>query len=267
MLNNFFLISYPAGAAGRFLCSIIMASETVAHFDQNIENNKTLDKCLDYIKTRFTNDLNNWLPLEPKHNDAWNLHFVSATYPRGEELSVEQFQQLCLKYGTPHFIQTVNENKLILFPWNKVTNPAFFTEAKKLTVLLDKQSHGWFDQALWKKHYGIEDGKVLLRTHDYRSNPHMIEYFKKFNNPLYASEPVEDFYQTHIINNPDKNLFKSKTQFSGRKNNICIGLSDILNREAFVKTIETICLTHALKPINKEFIIAGHQHWISCHDF
>ena len=267
MTNNFFLISYPQGAAGRFLCSILGASKSVAHFDSTIEENKSYDKCLSYIVKRFVPDMSKWLANEPKHTEAWNLHFVSTKYARGDDLSLNEFVSLCEAHGTTHFKESVAQNKLILFPWCKTNIPAFFNNTKKITVLLDKLSHNWIDRALWNKHYAIEDNKILNRVHDHRNDPVMLEYYKKFNNPLYSTQPVNEFYQENITNNPDKKLFESSDQFANRVNNISVNLSDILNVNSFVLFIRHVVETHNLDPIDEDFIIAAHLHWSGLHDF
>jgi hypothetical protein len=264
---NFLLINFPPGAGGRFLSSVLMASRNISHFDPIIEQEKTNSKCLKYVQSHFTANVKEWLSREPKHIPAWNLHFISSKYDRGNELSQTEFLHLCDQHGTDHFHKSVREKKLIIVPWHKLVIPEFFEDALKITILVDIDSVDWFDNSLWYKHYDIIDGKVFLRENDPQSDPSMRQYFLQYNNPLFAEESVEKFYQKNITNNPNKLLFSESENFSSRKNNICINLSDMLNENQFIIMMSKIVKRLEIDPLNEHFLRAAHQHWIGCHTF
>jgi hypothetical protein len=267
MLDNFFLINFPQGAAGKFISSVLMASPSIAHYEPNIQYNKTPDQCLLYVKSSFTNNFKNWIATEPSHAKAWNLHFVSSKYPRGDNLTPDEFVHQCNLYGLDYFKNMINDGKYILFPWHKTTIPEFFENANKLTVLVDHKSYEWFDQSLWLKHHDVKDKQVVLLIHSWQQNQAMKKYFDKFQNPMHSEEPVDEFYQNHIVNNVDKKLFDVATKFDDRKNNICVNLSSILDTDLFLEFILALEGKFGLESIDKDFVVRAHQYWRQLHPY
>jgi len=260
---------YPQGAAGKFLSSLLMSSDDIAHFDPVIEQDKTNAKCLNYIKNHFTPDLRHWIKNEPNHNDAWNLHFISSKYPRGNNLSKERFSFLCSQYATNHFKKSTGKNKIILFPWHKITVPCFFYNASIVTITVDKNSEDWFDNAYWKKHFAVEDNKVKCLVHDPTLNPKMKRYFDMYNNKMYSSESIQKFYKKNITNNPDKKIF-NKNSIDMKKlqlahNCMIIELADILDVDRLVCIIQELSKRFGFTPVDCDFIKQAHRLWISCH--
>lgn len=266
MLDNILVLSYPQGAAGKLLGTVLMSSESVAHWDDQVEIDKDNEKCFDYVQKSFTPDLTNWIKTEPNHTKAWNLHFISAKYSRGETLSPKQFADLANEHATENFHRAVQSNKMCMFPWHK-THDNVFASCKKITVLIDEPAVQWFDQALWRKHYRVENNRVKFLVHDVAQNPYQKRYHKQHNNPMYSEHSVEDTYINEIVNNPDKKNWRSPIQFRHRKRNICVDLSDLLDLSKFMMTVERVVHYHKLEPVNHSFAKVAHQHWSSCHGF
>lgn len=262
---------YPPGAAGKFLSSLLMSSPDIAHFDPLIEQNKTNTKCLNYIQNSFTSDLRYWIKNEPNQAEAWNLHFISSKYPRGNDLSELRFRLLCSQHANDHFKKSIQKNKMILFPWHKITIPEYFTDAKKIIITIDKKSENWFNNALWYKHYAVEKNKVMCLDHDYRLNPTMKNYFDKYNNQLYSSDSVKIFYKKNIIDNINKKIFNKKNKdiqkHNDYQNSVVIALSDILSVERLTSTMQNLSKILHFTPIDLEFIKQAHVVWSKCHDF
>lgn len=259
-------MSYPQGAAGKLLCTALMRSVTLSHWDSQVEHNKDDDTCLEYVRSHFTNDLQNWLNNEPDHSQAWGLSkFISSKYPRGDDLTEQQFKQACYEHATAHFHNSIAQDKLCLYVWNKSYDIDIFDQCKKVTVLIDEPAESWFDYALWHKHYAVEGDRVKFLVHDTASNKSNIKNVKKFNNPIYSEKSVTDTYAEHITDNPDKKLFNNQSQFANRKNNICVNLSDLLDQNKFVGTVNNIVEYHAIAPINSSYVKSVHQHWLQCH--
>lgn len=267
MLENILVLSYPEGAAGKLLCTALMRSVALSHWDSQVEHNKDDDTCLEYVRSHFTNNLRYWLNNEPDHSQAWGLSkFISSKYKRGEALSKQEFESECKQHATEHFHYSIAQNKLCLYVWNKSYDIAIFNVCKKVTILIDKPAESWFDYALWNKHYTVEGDKVKFLAHDTASNKNNVNIVKKFNNPTYSQKSVADTYDEHITNNADKKLFSNKSQFAHRKNNVCVNLSDLLDQNKFVDTVNNIVEYHAIAPINSTYVKLVHKHWLQCHD-
>jgi hypothetical protein len=106
--------------------------DKVAHWDHRVENKEICFQ--DYITTLWTpkkKDL--WLAHEPITD--WNLTFFSRTMPRGDHLSLEQFNYLCDQQGSDYFKKTWRSGKIILDFLNKNPMPIWWIGS--MTVKLD----------------------------------------------------------------------------------------------------------------------------------
>lgn len=268
LLKNFLLVRYAPGGAGRFLMSTLMASKSIAHFDLKIECNKTDQKCLTYIKNRFTTNLNDWLKKEPNPVDAWNLHFISSKYSRGESLSEHEFVENALADGTEHFQNSINQNKLISLSWLKATEPEYFIKAKNIIILIDPGSIKWLHRANWYKHYAAAEKGIHVKINDpvYYNNS-MGAYAKKFNNPMYCTDHPYNFIKNNIIGCEFKKVFSDSDNFKNLHNKCFINLSDILVEDSFVDIIGRISNDINIDNIDQDFLKSAHRHWINCHSF
>lgn len=267
LLKNpkFLVVHYAPGSGGRFVSSILMCSKSVAHFDPQVEANKTKENCLAYIRSHFTNDIDNWMLYEPRHTSAWNIHFVSSKFARGNELTQEQFNDLAEQECTDHFFNSVNLEKLIPTIWHKSETPDFFKDSLFVSIFLDQPSFKWYHRAVWNKLYGMKDGKIHIKIHDPFFNPPMKSYFSKFENPMYSTDSFYTFVKNNVINNEFKTKFSDTSSFDADDNREFILLSDLLDSNKFLAVIENICQTWDLDPIDSDLILTGHTHWIKCH--
>lgn len=245
-----------------------MCSPRVAHFDPTVEQNKTADTCLDYIKKKFTSDLENWTINEPNPMDAWNLHFISSKYPRGESLSVDEFLALLKSDATDYFWSCVGQGKLITTAWLKTSVPDYFATAKNIIVNVDKRSQKLLHRSNWYKHYDYSDKGVHLKIHDPAyTTPTHAQYLLKFNNPTYAQESFYHFIKNTIVNCKFKQTFAQRENFNHISNSYNVDLIDILCADTFVITINRITQALDLDTIDAEFLTLAHQHWTNCHSF
>jgi len=264
---KFLLVQYAPGAAGKFLASLLMSSKSLSHFDPMVEKNKTKDACVRYIETHFSWDLENWVRNEPKHADAWNLHFISSKFARGDELSLKQFYSMSEIHATDHFVQSVNQNKIIPNIWHKTNTPEYFKNSLFVTVIIDENSLKWYHRALWYKLHGWKNQKIYLKMHDATANPIMSDYVKKFNNAAYSDEKFLPFIKNHIIRNEFKQRFLSTEQFLKTPSRCFVTLSEILDLESCVECIDRIVKELDLTPVPRDVIRRGHTHWSSCNVF
>lgn len=266
---QFLIVRYANGSAGKFLTSLLMSSASVAHFDADIENNKTDDKCLDYIKTHFVKNLDHWLKFEPKHTDAWNLHHISSNYSRGEDLTSAEFLAKSCANATDHFWSSVNKNKCIPLIWHKNTIPEFFKTAKFITIIIDQLSIKWYHRARWYKQYSVVNNKIHLKEHDPAFNTNAVsKYYAQFKNQVDINQSVRSFIKENIIKDPKTKLFQSTDAFIDQSiDQKFINLSDILTVDKCISQLDQICNYYKLTPISENLIRNGHNHWAQCHNF
>ena len=270
MNPKFLVVRYAPGAAGKFLTSLLMSSPSLAHWDQQVELDKSVIGCNQYIQNHFPHNIGDWLQHEPRHTDAWNLHFISMTWPRNDDLSQCKFNALAKEHGSKYFWESVDQGKLIPFTTNKNTVPDFFKDSLFVTVLLDLDAVKWYHRAKWYKHYEVQHGKVYNKTLDSKfHNPVMKQYYDRYSseNKMHVEEKFSSFVRHNIINNPVKHLFMDVDNFKQDIAQVIISLSDILHLDRCILQVDKICKELNLLPVPKDVIISGHRHWSSCHEF
>lgn len=244
-----------------------MSSPHAAHFDAAVQQRKHPLQCLKYVRQRFTSDLGSWLLHEPNAMAPWNLHFVSNSYDRGNDLSAQQHLALCHEHGTDWFWQCVAQNLMIPVFWHKTVVPAFYAAAQWITIMLDPDSHRWYHRAVWHKHYAVKDGLIHDKTKDPAYYPLMGAYMQQYHSEPLIAESPRSFIRREIINNTVKQQFARPDSFDNRVNRVTIMLSELLEVTACVTAVRRITRHLGWPDIDANFIQMCHQHWISCHAF
>mgnify|MGYP003346719828 FL=1 len=260
-MGKFLLIRWAEGSGGSFLSSVIAASPSVWHWDSAVQLNKSEDACLDYIKSRFQPDFDGWIARDPKPQNDYNLHFISTKYPRGDDLSEEEFSSLCEQEGSNHFRDGMDSGLLIPFPWHKINTPPFFSFAKSMTIRIDRLSLRWYHRSLWNKKFGMKGSLIHVKADDPSYNPGRQEYFLRFNNPYLIDQPLRKFVRENILLNKQKLAFLEPSV-----GNAMIDLSEMLDTDSFVSAVGRICKQLGIASPSKGFIKDSHQHWMYCHD-
>jgi hypothetical protein len=270
MYNPQFLVTrYANGSAGKFFLTLLMSSKSVAHFDPDIEQNKTVTACVNYVQSHFVPNIGDWLKHEPKHSDAWNLHQISSNYPRGNDLTTTEFLKISKQDATQHFWSSVASKKLIPFVWNKFLIPEFFEHSKFITIIIDPDSVKWFHRARWYKHYGMSKDTIHIKEHDPLYNsPKLKMYYEQFGEQYLTNQHPCTFIKENIINDPKKKIFQQANLFVNESiDQEFVNLSDILHVDKCVNKIAQICNKFEIDPVSEELIIDSHAHWLSCHNF
>lgn len=264
---RFVLIQHAHGAAGKFVTILLMCSPEVAHFDPWVNANRSADALLNYAKQCFTTNIGQWLKNEPKPQQCWNLHFVSPSYPRGEELDQQQFTALARQHGTAHFHTAVEQQQMICMSWHKQRIPEYFQSSPRISVIIDPLSEKWFHRALWYKHFGLDQGRVHQKSHDPTYNAGSVtQYYQQFNNAVFVDTPPRKFIRDHIINGTQKQLFSQASNFTGLQQ-LSINLSDVISVDG-VQDVTAQMYRHLdLGMPDADLVHALHQHWRSCHGF
>ena len=268
-IPKFLMVNYAPGAAGKFLTSLLMSSPSLAHFDPEVEHNKSTRHCVEYIQKHFPRDITEWIIKEPNPRTAWNLHFFSSKYPRGDNLTIAEFFNLSKEHATDYFCQSVNQQKIIPSVWHKVTIPEFLADSMFVTIIIDPLSTKWYHRALWNKAYGYQNGRIHIKENDPALTPipYMSQYFQKFNNPIYSDEKFFTFIKNNIINSNFKKTFMFCENFQQSKTQEFVLLSELLTYSSCYNAVTRICEKFNLEKVPDTVILKGHQHWMSCHKF
>lgn len=264
---KFILIQHAQGSAGKFLSTLLMCSKSVAHYDPVVEQNKNQTSLLEYNRRHFTKDIAHWLKFEPKPNEAWNLHFVSPLYERGQNLSCDEFEELASQHGSDHYHRCVRNSLWICQTWHKIEIPKYFQCCPKIAVIIDDKSIKWFHRALWHKHYGLTNGFIHRKNHDPDFNTGIMKrYYDQYQNTIFEDRSVRTFLREEIVKNSQKKLFSDRENFS-QQDHLRIELSSILDATQIVNTAQIMYDYIGLGPVDSNLIWALHDQWKTCHDF
>jgi hypothetical protein len=267
ILPKFILIQHAHGAAGKFISTALMCHPEVAHFDADVNRARSPSNLLAYAQQHFTPDLGQWLKLEPKPQQSWNLHFVSPSYDRGQQLTNEQFLQLAQEHGSPHFHEAVSQNQYICMSWHKKVVPEYFARSACVAIIIDAAAQKWFHRALWYKHFGMVDNLIHQKSHDPAYNSASVQrYYQQFNNEVLVNSPKAQFIRERIINSEQKKTFSDPKNFAA-PNQLCINLSDVIRADRIQDTMSAIYQHVGLSSPYLPLISQLHQHWKSCHAF
>jgi hypothetical protein len=266
---QFLVTRYANGSAGKFFLTLLMSSESVAHFDPVVEQHKTATACVNYTQSHFVSNITDWLKHEPKHSDAWNLHQISSNYPRGDSLSESEFLHIAKSDATQHFWNSVANKKLIPFIWHKSSIPEFFKHSKFITILIDPAAVKWFHRARWHKQYGLVNESIHIKERDPSYNSAKLKmYYEQFGTEYLVEQHPYSFIKQNIINDPKKKLFQTTDAFVTDSNaQEFVALSDILHVDRCINKVIQICNKFNIAPVSEQLIIDSHAHWLSCHNF
>lgn len=266
---RFLVTRYANGSAGKFFLTLMMSSRSVAHFDSDVEQNKTSIACYDYVRSHFVKETSQWLKYEPKHSDAWNLHQVSTNYARGDELTSSEFLKISKNDATQHFWNSVASKKLVPFAWHKSSVPDFFKYSKFITIIIDPDAVKWFHRARWYKQYGLINNAIHVKEQDPSYNsPKLKSYYDQFGAKYLINQSPYSFIKENIINDPKKKLFQDTNAFINQPvDQTFVNLSDILHIDRCIKKVIQICNKFNIDLIPEKLIVDSHAHWLSCHHF
>jgi hypothetical protein len=262
---NFLFVRFNEGAAGKFLLSLLMGSQSVAHFNQSIEENKTNDQLLTYVYDSF-GSFDSWLKTEPNPVTCWNIHWISNKLSRGSGQTTNDFNTQLQTDASAYFWKSVSLNKHILIVNNKIVPPVAYQNLAPVVIINDRAALRFLRKSVWFKHYGVRSNKIYLKINDPDMYPEPTKSIMKgFDNPIFVDESVFSFYRRVIWDNPHTKFFASRDNFP--KNSIFINLSEILDITKLVPAIDLLCNQVGTVPVNHDYIRQAHAHWIRLHTF
>lgn len=262
---KFIVVRFAPGAAGKFLSTLLMGSNDVAHYDPNVT---TLEEKIAYFKASFPPDLSQWLLTEPSDKATWGTTFISNKHERGNNLSMQEFIDLAATHCTPLYHKAVNDDKYIVVVWHKNVIPEYFANSKIITIAIDDNSKKWFHRALWYKHFEKVGNKIHLKTNDPKCIKKEIrDILASFNVPAYVEESFCSFVKNNVIKSDLTLLFSNVIKLQEVKNDVIIQLSSLLYEEHCVATVRHIASVLKIAPIDEIYIRESFRYWRNLHDF
>ena len=253
-------VRYAPGAAGNFLIAILQTSNKLSCWDTQVENAKGTPQFEDSFKNWFSKcfqpDLENHIKHEPHH--PYQLDFVSAKHPRGDDLSVEEFIEKLQNRHDQCFLNNIQCHQQTVMRLNKPTVPRWGLGNSIINIVVDPLSKKWFYKIRYIKLFGKDNnGWTSKENHpDY-----LIAKFKKiqFYNPYQFQISKFAFLKNFVIGESailpfydyDKLLEPPSNQHCTQHK---VNLSNLLNPNANVDTILSLFEQLELGVPNKKLI-------------
>lgn len=257
--EQLFFVRYAPGSAGNFLISLLQSTTGLAHWNLSVEqhkNNLQFEKIFtEDFKNNFRNNLNEHIKHEPHH--PYQLDFISAKHPRGDDLSFEQFVYELEQRQDPMIGQLQNNQRPVL-RLNKNLIPKFGQGGSVVNIIIDPSSRKWFNRVRFLKLFGYTNGIGISKE----NHPLFLQAkYKKiqFDNQYQFEESFYSFVKHRVINDPAiKDFLSADKLLLDPSNKTCkqynILLSDLLNPNVVENRVCEIANYFDLGPVNIKLV-------------
>lgn len=272
LLNKspFVVVRFAAGSGGRFISSLFQLSESVSHWDSTIENNPfSLDKYVEYIAESFPYSPEKHLKVEP--DLPYYSDFYSGTYPRGEDVTYEQFCKYQQDHDCQYFFDNLNNHRYVNLILHKSKVPCFMQGSKIINIIIDNNDAlKLTQQLLWLKHYQVIDSTSVKRLpHDpltcNQKRSHLVKQFF-VGSAIVKVNTIESFYQAEVLDSAEIKLFQNAhALLSDSSNATCeqgnFYLSNIFSKQKLIDNINSICDQFNFAQVNQQLISVTYDMW------
>lgn len=273
--NNFIVTRFPKGGAGRlFSCCLQLSPDIsswcVESLNLDKESKEFQSLMLNYFEKCFPFDNLSHLRNEP--DIPYVCDFYSATYPRGEDVTIDEYVNFQKKNKIDYYSIETKKNKLINLFLHKLTVPDFLKKSIIINIVIDNNNaHETIAKLFWLKHYNIIDENTIdcLSDNPKFGNKLRSQVIKKYNNQSKIKvKSIRQFYFDNIFNNEDLIKFKNKQSIvEDQSNRHCkqefINFSDVFDTEKCLEQINKILEKNHLRKIaSEETFILLHNNWL-----
>ena len=272
LLPRFLVVRFAPGSGANFLVSILQCSHGVGHWFEEYENNKNSVLWQNYFESVFPKDLSTWLVKEPiSLMTLGTREIFSAKYPRGNDLSLEEFQNLEQKFCSQHYFDLVKNNLFVPIYWHKKHLPRYFANATFVDIMLDQPSLKWFDRSVYYKNFTIKqpnaDKSITVYRNEHRPSI-QPSVFTGDNEYIKTYKSVRAMITEEILDNPWRAQYLDKNNLDDHGlPRFKLILSDLLTFDAFDNMYQRLCKFLHIKPIKQELLKELHTIWRLRHDY
>jgi hypothetical protein len=260
-------VRYAPGAAGNFLISILQTSNKLPCWDIQVENSKSTLQFEEFFKNWFSKcfqpDLENHIKYEPHH--PYQLDFVSAKHPRGDDLSVEEFIEELKNRQDQLFLSNIQCQQQTVMRLNKSNVPRWGLGNPIINIVVDSLSKKWFYKIRYIKLFGRDSNGWLSKENhpdyllakfkkiQFRNIYHFqISKFALLKNFVIGESAVLPFYDYNKLLEPTSNQHCKQYK---------VNLSNLLDPSTNVDTILWLFEQLELGEPNKKLIEWACNHY------
>jgi len=264
-------VRYASGSAGRFVSTMLQLTDRVACWNPDLEKLKHTDKFsaafFKYFQQGYQHNLSRHLYHEPTPAEpVWP--WFSATWPRGDDLTVDEFVDQLILHEYRHWLENINRGRLNLLLLHKSRIPVFGLGSKIVNIVVDPASKKWLNRARYLKIFGEENGRWFSREH----MPDLLQQRyagveKMIDLPdIWLEGSRREVIRRHVINDPRVKMFESVDQIQKDPGNlscsqVTIRLSEVLNKTNFMAAMSYIIWVFDLGRFDKDLMAQCWQHY------
>jgi hypothetical protein len=251
--NQWMILNYPAGAGGKFIGNCLFLFDKVAHW-HNIHGQQ---ETVDYFQKNMSKPDLLWTSRELNH--YWDINFFSRCYPRNNNLTSIEFNQLVDRHSSSYFKQCWNQHSVIVDFWCKPVFPEFWQKTHSITIVLDDIEI--YKNLVLSKLYKIDWQKNTITS--ILDSPMVSTNDNKKNVQLYNNEyefeliDLDTFFETNVKQKPWLNPWLDSPI---RNDQFTIQISELINCKAFVDKFQWFEELYQQK-ISTKYLVQMHDIW------
>lgn len=252
------------------LISLLQCSPEIAHWDPKCQAQKPQVNWLEYFQEVFPVEVHRWVYHEPISRLAWGTREIfSAKYPRGDDLTAEEFLDLEENVCNKWYHANKNAGRYLPIFWHKKNMPKYFANSKSVIIRLDRKSLRWYDHAVYHKHHQVihrDATKITVRLLENRPEV-VLPQFRKAVDFERSWPTFREFVRERILDNAFRHLYCNINSIPPWPiPTTSVDLSDLLDRDRIVKCYHFLCEQLAVTPVlNDSKIHSLHSHWRNLH--
>ena len=241
------------------------------HWSTVLQNHKNHSIFCDLIKHYFDRSFphDHSLALRSEPHCPYCTDLYSSSYPRGNDVTLEQFLSHAHLVNDVRFLQSWQNKRLVNLIFNKPEIPRFCDNSVAITVTIESEAEQrWVYQTLWQKHWIELEGELIYAPHDPEyCHMYSLPQVLKFNNrSRYSTAEKSRLQNEFVLQNHtrhwylDHNKFMEHDKACGLKN-IFFPLRVFFDRDRFIDTIEHTFREFALDPPDLDLIDVMRSIW------
>jgi hypothetical protein len=246
-MKKFIVVRFAPGSAGKFCSILLQLSPDVNAWDAHLDKVKhDPDLALEYFKTKFTRNFQDWQKNEPEI--PYQTQFVSNRWPRGNDIT--HSQALDNLKNDQWFNLHYNNNKKIVLISNKSCIPKWVQDRSDMINLhIDSRTvKKWVYKARYRKLF-LEINPttfILKQEHPDYCSPHRAQLAQQFQNPNIYYGTKCSFLKKFVINDSLTKLFTNYDNIIQDHTNKtvdqhCMPLSELLNQDNCYLQLQSLC--------------------------
>ena len=241
-------VRFGAGAGGKMLLALLQASPQMAKWNITGQDHET------WFKKCYPGIFEEWLHYEPK--DPYDLkHVVSGRYPRGEDLTHNEFfvgmQQKC----NPKLWQDAANDLILGVIWTKKNIPSFFTNRKIVDIVVDEDSKDIFLRLHLKKRFVFQQKENSLQVIFQEHRPYyQIPGF--YNDHIQSFNSYDDFFSKHI------QPLEKEMDMTCQETKVIVRFSDLISKNFVKSKFDSILQELDLAVPDMDLVERCHHHWL-----